>query len=232
MRSKMIFFLALIMGGFTTILFFSYINGNDEAAEGKEQETVIQVVTAQEPIEGNQVITEEMVKLVNVPENTAHQLAVKEMGEVVGKHATTLIEVGEVILSHRLKTDEEETKLVSRKVQEGHRAVSIGATNIELVTNLIDPEDYVDVIYTPHEEDAQDENEEPPSPEVILTKVRVLSVGKNLISEATGEQLEEYLAVTLELEPDDAILVIEAYQTGRLHLTLHSSLIHAEEADE
>lgn len=229
MRSKMIFFLALIMGGFTTLLFFSYINKSDEA-EGKSQEAFVEVVTAEQSIEGNQVITEEMLKLVNVPENTVHQMAVKEMSEVAGKHATTLIEAGEVILSHRLKSDEEETQFVSRKVKEGYRAVSIGGSNIQLVTNLIDPEDYVDVIYTP---DEVDENEEPPSPEVILSEVRVLSVGENLISEATGEQLEEeYDAVTLELKPEEAILVIDAYQTGGLHLMLHSSLIHAEEAEE
>jgi len=224
----MVFFLALIMGGFTTILFFSYINGNDEA-EGKEQGTVIQVITAQESIEENQIITEDMLKVVEVPESNVHQMTVRDMSEVEGKHASTLIEAGEVILSHRLKSEEEETQLVSRKVQDGYRAVSIGGSNIQLVTNLIDPGDYVDVIYTPHE---VDENEESPSPEVILSKVRVLSVGGNLISEATGEQLEEYDALSLELEPEDALLVVDAYQTGQLHLTLHTSLIHAEEADE
>ncbi|UTR12324.1 Flp pilus assembly protein CpaB [Evansella sp. LMS18] len=225
MRSKLVFFLAIGMGVFTTVLFFSYINQLDEA-EAKEEKVMIPVVAAAEQISENQIVSSEMLKTIEVAEEDAHPLAVRDIGDIEGKFATTDLETDEIILSHRLKDNKEESEIVSRKVQDGYRAVSVGVDIVRSVANLIEPEDYVDVVLS---EIIDLDDTEDVRTEQILTKVRVLAVGQKMYSEPEEEgEAAEYMTVTLELKPEDASTLINATEKGTVQFTLHSSIIASE----
>lgn len=225
MRSKLVFFLAIGMGVITTVLFFSYINQLDEA-EAKEEKVMIPVVAAAEKISENQIVSSEMLKTIEVAEEDVHPLAIRDFSEIEGKFATTGLETDEVILSHRLKDDKEEAELVSRKVQDGYRAVSVGVDIVRSVANLIEPEDYVDVVLS---EIIDSGDTEEVQTEQILTEVRVLAVGQKMLSESDSEMgSPEYTTITLELGPEDAATLINATEKGTVHFTLHSSIISSE----
>jgi pilus assembly protein CpaB len=225
MRSKFIFLLAIIMGVVTTVLFVQYMD-KSQVVETSQPVKTIPIVRAVEPIPENSVILSEMLEVVEVPEENIHPKAVDELERVVGKFAVDPIEEGEIILSHRIKDQKDESEFVSRKIKEGYRAVSIGATIDQSVTNLIEPEEYVDVIYTPHPEYAKGER----VAEIILSNVRVLAIGRRMIT-PSDEPYVEYAQVTLELIPNDTVKLITGYETGKLHLTLHPT-IKAKDAED
>lgn len=225
MRARFVLLLAVFMGIITTALFYQYISAADEAA-GQEAPDTVEVIKAVMAIEENTVITDEMITTDSVYEADVHPMAIQSMEEVEGTFASTYIEEGEILLSHRLKSSENTTVQVSEKIQNGHRAVSIGASNVQLVTQLIDPEDKVDIIFS---ETVVIDEEEVNESTVILEDVRVLAVGQRMEKQLPETGTREYVAVTLELLPEDAVTVIDAYEKGALHLTLHSSLIHQEE---
>ena len=144
MRSKLILFLALVMGGITTFLFFNYMKQFDTAKVVNEN--TVEVVVASEKIEENERISSDKLKIVQLPSQGLHPQTVRSKKEVEGKYATSAIEADEPILTHRIQSSKEETLFVSRKVKEGYRAVSIGVNIVQSVSNLIEPEDIVDVI--------------------------------------------------------------------------------------
>ncbi|WP_064092019.1 Flp pilus assembly protein CpaB [Rossellomorea aquimaris] len=220
MRSKLILFLALVMGGITTFLFFNYMKQFD-TAKVVNQNTV-EVVVASEKINENERITEDKLKVTNLPSKGLHPQAVKKKNDVVGKYATAAIEADETLLTHRIKSSKEETLFVSRKVKEGFRAISIGVNIVQSVSNLIEPEDVVDVIAS---EEIKVENKNTIKTEQILSEVAVLAVGRKMIA-ATSEEEEyvEYTTVTLEVKPEDAVKLVNAAEKGNIHFTVHSKI--------
>lgn len=211
------------MAIFTTFLFINYLQQNE--TKGASAPDVTKVVVAKEAIRQNQQMSVELVELTEVTKKDVHPTTLTSLEDVEGKIATAAIEKGEVILAHRVQADEAEEKVVSRKIKDGFRAVSVGVNIVQSVSNLIDPEDYVDVIHSKILEDDSVETEQ------LLSKVRVLAVGRKLTETTAGEDegYVEYSSVTLELKPDDAKALIHASEEGLIHFTLHSSILPTEE---
>ncbi|MFD1037352.1 Flp pilus assembly protein CpaB [Virgibacillus byunsanensis] len=224
MRSRIIFLLALIMGIITTILFFNYTKQYETEEVVQQQETV-QVVQTKEKIAENQVITAEVLKVVNVIKENIHPQSVSEISEVEGKISTAVMEQGEIVVAHRVKDQQDENLLLSLKIQDGYRAVSIGVNHVQSVTNMIEPEDRVDVFLTETNDDDEIISEE------IFSDIRVLAVGRKMNPPQNESTYSEYSAVTLELEPNDANMLINASATGNIHFTLHPSTISSGSQD-
>ena len=220
MRSKLILFLALVMGGITTLLFFNYMKQFD-TAKVVNQHTV-EVVVASERIEENERITGDKLKVTQLPSKGLHPQVVKSIKEVEGKYATSAIEADEVLLSHRIKSSKEETLFVSRKVKEGYRGISIGVNIVQSISNLIEPEDVVDIIAS---EGVKVEKKDTIKTEQILSDVTVLAVGRKMLA-PTNEEEEyvEYSSITLEVKPEDAVKLVNAAEKGNIHLTVHSRI--------
>ncbi|WP_409252342.1 Flp pilus assembly protein CpaB [Bacillus sp. SCS-153A] len=220
MRSKIILFLALVMGGLTTFLFFNYMQQFDSAKVVNANTE--KVVVASEKIEENQRITEGMLKVVQMPSQGLHPQAARTVEELTGKYATAAIETDEIILTHRVKSEKEEELFVSRKVKDGYRGVSVGVNFVQSVSNLIEPEDIVDVVAS---ETLKDEKGQQIKTEQILSKVTVLAVGRKMLETKTEEEeYVEYSSVTLELRPEDAVKLINAAEKGPIHFTVHTRI--------
>lgn len=231
MKTKKLLFLAIVSGLMTTILFYLFINRESTVTVDKAI-PMTAVVTASLDIGKNEKFTEENLSTAEFPENQIHPDAVRDPQSIIGKYASADIKQGEIIMLHRVYEAKEEEHVISRKISEGYRAVSISTDFVKSVSNQIEPDDFVDVVLS----------EETPSgesgikTELILEKVRVLSVGKRLTekqnnNEANTVNEPEYLAVTLELKQEDSVKIINASERGSLHLVLHSKLSSKEEAE-
>jgi pilus assembly protein CpaB len=206
------------MGIVTTLLFYQYMKQLN--VEKTATTKMVEVVVAKDKIEKNETITTKKLELVKVPEKSILPQSLKSFSDAEGKIATAVIEKGEPILSHRLVSEKEEGVYVSRKVREGYRAVSVGVDINQSVTNLIEPEDEVDVILTVVKKDK--ENNPLPNSVVLLQKVKVLAVGRKMVTpENTKEPYVEFSSVTLELNPADAINLINEKEKGKIHLILN-----------
>ncbi|NBI28364.1 Flp pilus assembly protein CpaB [Chengkuizengella marina] len=229
MRSKITLILAVVMGLVTTLLFYKYINDMDTSAE--ENVKFVQVVASKQLIPENQVITDDLIELIKVPEGGAHPQAIRNTQEVVGKIALADFVSGQIILPHHIGSEAEESLFISRKIKEGFRAVSIGVNFVTSVSNLIEPEDIVDVIWTQENLEAVNtpetgehiDNVEVTS-DLLLKEVRVLAVGRRMIESTTDTEYVEYISSTLELSPEDALKLVNAANSGEIQLILHSRI--------
>ncbi|MFC2947309.1 Flp pilus assembly protein CpaB [Virgibacillus sediminis] len=224
MKPKKILLMAVLSGLITTILFFSLMSrtGMDTSASEPEVE-MVNVITAAADIPKDQQITEELLAAKEIPTDQAHPEMVQETGAVLEQYTVTDIKQGEILMNHRIQDKTEEKEMVSRKIKEGSRGVSIDVTYVTGVSNLIQPEDYVDVVLT----------SETAESEVIQEKVRVLAVGGRM-TEAKADGTEtEYMAVTLELDQEQTVDLINANYRGELQLALYSkSDLEEEETNE
>lgn len=225
MRTKIILILAITMGIVTTVLFYNYMKKFN--TEQQVIENVIEVLAAKQPIAKNQQITSDMVQFITVPQSEVYKEAFTNVVDVAGKVATADLAQGEPILKHRIQDQKEEALLVSRKVKEGFRAVSVGVNIVQTVTNLIEPEDEVDVFFSePNKETKLMDTI------VLLQKVRVLAVGRRMTDPNPNVPYTEYSAVTLELNPADTLKIINAKERGNVHLALHSKINANKAADK
>lgn len=214
--------LAVISGLVTTFLFYTFINKQISSASGEEP-MMSEVIVAREDIQKNQKITDEVLTSKQMPEDQIHAQTAKKVSDVVGKFATVDLKEGEAVMFHRLQQSEDEDEFVTKKVTEGYRAVSISVDYVKSVSNLIEPEDFVDVVLT--------EGETIES-KVILENVRVLSVGQRMVEKESEEAEEEYVAVTLELKQNEAVNLINGSERGSLQLVLLSEQLSESDKDE
>ncbi|MCY6371180.1 Flp pilus assembly protein CpaB [Clostridium ganghwense] len=230
MKSRNILILALMMALITTFLFNKYLKDLDK--KYKKNENKISVVVPQKYINKNEKVTRELLQIKEFDADSVHPEAIKKIEEVEGKYALTDIKKGEFLFSNRFTNQFDEKKLVTRKIQNGFRAVSIEVNLVESVSNLIQPEEYVDVVFS--EEIKQDGITNTINTQILLENIRVLAVGKRLsdkkIQTKDSKDLNqkeneiEYVSVTLELKPSDAIKLINADEKGHIKLILRSKI--------
>jgi pilus assembly protein CpaB len=228
MKSRNILILALIMALVTTFFFAKYLRDLDK--KYKMNDNRISVVVPKQDIKKNQKVTKDMLEIKDLPTDSVHPEAVKKIEEIEGSYALTDIKQGEILFLSRFTNQFKETELVTRKIRAGLRAVSIEVNFVESVSNLIEPEDYVDVVFSERPNGANSAV----STQIMLENVRVLAVGKRLSAkeapntsqdpkENTGKDVE-YIAVTLELKPADAARLINCDERGSIKLILRGNV--------
>jgi pilus assembly protein CpaB len=216
MRSKFILLSAVLMGMVTTLLFYQYTK--KISVEKTATAKTVEIVVAKEKIEKNETITAKKLKVVQMPEKAVLPQSLKSVGDAEGKIATSVIEKDEPVLSHHLVSAQEEGVYVSRKVREGYRAVSVGVNFNQSISNLMEPEDMVDVVFTKEVKDQTI----PPETTMLLQKVRVLAVGRQIVTpDQSKEKYVEYSSVTLEVKPEDAMKLINASEQGKIQFILY-----------
>lgn len=230
MKSRNILILALIMALITTFLFNNYLRDLDK--KYKKEQNKVSVVVAKIRINKNEKITNEMVEQKELSEDAVHPQALKKLEDVVGKYAIADFAQGEMLLGFRITNEFEEKQLITRKIREGYRAVSVEVNFVESVSNFIEPEDYVDVVFS---ESFKDGIKGDVKTQLILEDIRVLAVGSRLNEKDSstkenkevkqGEQSIEYTAVTLELRAEDAVKLINNDERGNVKLILRSKFI-------
>jgi pilus assembly protein CpaB len=214
MRTKLVLVLAIVMGVVTTVLFYQYMSRFQQ--EAAVQEALVDIVVAAEPIARNERIAQSKLTIARVPALGLQPNTMTDLTLAVGKLADANMEAGEPIVAHRLKDEREESRFISRKVKEGFRAVSVGVNFVQTVSNLTEPEDYVDVIVSTPGPDNKIASE------LLFEKVRVLAVGRRMVETKEGDIYAEYSSVTLELTREQSVKMVQADENGNIQLTLHS----------
>ena len=174
---------------------------------------------AKDKIEKNETISTKKLEMMKMPEKPVLPQSLKILGDAEGKIATSVIEKGETVL-HTSCFRKRRGIYVSRKVREGFRAVSVGVNFNQSVSNLIEPENVVDVVFTKENKDKA--NQLPPSSTILIQKARVFAVGRKIVTpEQSKEKYVEYTSVTLQVKPDDALTIINASEQGKIQFILY-----------
>lgn len=231
MKSRNILIAALIMAIITTVLFRQYLKELDKKYKANQHK--VSIVVPKQNIGKYQKVTPELLELREFSEDSVHPEAIKTAGEVVGSYALADMKVGEILFASRFTNQFKENELIARKIREGYRAISIETNFVESLTNMIEPEDYVDITFS--EKLEQPINNNPIKTESLLENVRVLAVGKRIVeseainkgSNAGGQQQAnqvEYNSITVELKPEDILRIVNADERGNLKFVLRSKI--------
>jgi len=167
-------------------------------------------------IKANQKVTSDMLESKDVSAGSILSDAIKKNSDLVGKYAVTDLKAGEVLYPIRFTDLVTEDKDLTLKIAEGARAVSIGVSDVTAVAKMIQPEDYVDIVYTINGQTS-----------MLMENVRVLAVGKSLVDTNTSKEdsaAADYGTITLQLYPGDVVKVVNANETGSLKFVLRGKL--------
>lgn len=216
---------ALVSAVIVAVLLYSFLNSVSKPV-------VIEivkksVVVANVNISPNISITSDMIKVIELPEESVHPLAVKDINEVVGTVASSEIIAGEQVLSSKLITPGEGNGTLAYKVESGMRAITVGVSNTTGLSNMIIPNDKVDIIgQYAVEVEVPGTNEKKTIDYItmLLENVKVLAVD-NLITEQEKKDSENvYVSLTLEVTPLQAMEVSMTEYKGSLRAILRSPL--------
>ncbi|MFL0247777.1 Flp pilus assembly protein CpaB [Candidatus Clostridium stratigraminis] len=227
MKSKFILIGALVFAIVTTFLFSNYVKNLDN--KYKNDKNLINVVVLKQNIKKDQKITSDLLEFKAYSVNSIIPGAIKNIKDIDGSYALVDMKAGEQLFIDRFSNQTDESSFLSRKVKEGNRAISIEVNYVESVSTFIEPDDYVDVIFSEKAKDGTINTQ------TILENIRVLAVGKRMEEStdaaasaksttqgAANTTQAEYNSITLELNPDQIKTIDNADERGNLKFVLRS----------
>jgi len=147
---------------------------------------------------------------MEIPPSAIPQGAIKSPEEILGKRVKEGIYKGEILLSRRL-LDDASASVLSVTLTPGKRAVAVRVDDIIGVSGFILPGSRVDVIASGRGSGAR----------TVLQDIKVLTVGQAL--KAEGGNLRAG-SVTLEVDPRQAEILMEATEGGSVRLALRHQM--------
>jgi pilus assembly protein CpaB len=221
---KKVKLLALFLAVLTAGALFFFLRPSDDK---KDVIPYSNVIVAADDISENTTITADMIKVASVPSATILSNTYSNITAVIGKTASANIMAGEQLVSVRLvEVGSPDSGSLAYAITPGKRAITIGVNDTSSLKNMIKPGDYIDIIALYQIETLADnaKGEEEiktiPVSKLLLQLVKVLAVDQ--VIQKTG--VEKYTTITLEVTPDQAVLISYSENNGLLRAILRSPL--------
>lgn len=211
---KSIIIITIILGLITTVLFVSFLGTLKKAAINEGE--LIEVVVADGDIQANVKITQEMVRIEEIPKRSVRSGSYDEVKDVVGQITKSEIIDGEQIISERMALDQKGTGL-SYLIPENMRAMTIAINETSGVAGYINTGDKVDIIISYQSNDNTTSYTQ-------FQNVLVLKKGINPSGGVDGEYNNTGLtsSLTLLVTPGQAEVLTFASISGSINLTLRN----------
>jgi pilus assembly protein CpaB len=221
---KKVKILALLSAIIVAVLLFNFLNSMSKPTNVEISKTGVLVAAVD--IAPNIPITAEMVTVKEMPDESVHSQSVKDINEVLGKVSSSDIITGEQILSTKLITPGEGNGTLAYKVNAGMRAITIGVSNITGLSNMILPDNRVDIIgqYAVEMDQPNGEKKTIDYTTMLLENVRVLAVDNKMTKQDKEASEEAYVSLTLEVTPLQAMEVSMSEYKGSLRAIMRSPL--------
>ena len=203
---------AVAIAAFASISRYNYLKGQE--AKMKEAGAIEKIVVAREEISAGTSLDTNRVKVVDWPRASMPQgsFSVPEM--VTGRMALDRFMPGEPIIETKLVPGEAQTGVLTYKVPQGHRAMTVAVDQVAGVAGFITPGNMVDMVLTTTPVGAQQ-----PVGKIVLQNVPVLAIGQIIEQQKDGKPVV-VPTVTVDVTPEDAEKLAIASNQGRLQLVL------------
>lgn len=177
-------------------------------------DTMVSVVAAAVEIPFGVKLEESQVKVIAWPGNSAPQGAYSSIEQVIGRITMNKFYPDEIITEKRIS---EHGSTLSALIAKEYRAISVRVDDVVGVSGFILPGNKVDILAT-----KTDRTTNQASTRTLLQNIKVLAVDQ----EASPEKEKPAIvrAVTLELKPEQAEIIVQAMQEGTIQLTLRNPL--------
>jgi pilus assembly protein CpaB len=133
--------------------------------------------------------------------------------QVIGRTTTQTILAGDTITEPKLMPKEGPVGIMTYKIPEGHRAMTVGVDQVAGVAGFINPGDIVDVVLT-----VAPPGSNQSLSKIVLQNVPVLAIGQ-IVEQKEGKPVN-VPTVTVDVTPEDAEKLAIASTQGRLQLVL------------
>jgi pilus assembly protein CpaB len=156
------------------------------------------------------------IKMVALPDDVVPAGAIRSIEDVEGKIATADILRGELLMSGRFVNHDEGSTLAAL-VEEKKRAITVRVDDVVGVAGFLLPGNSVDVLASRLERSSRRA-----ITETILTNVKVLAVDQTARTDDNDPVVVR--AVTLEVTPKQAEILVARKEEGTIQLTLRNPL--------
>jgi pilus assembly protein CpaB len=205
--------IAVVLGGVAAFLARSWLQG--QSARPDAQKTV-SVLVANDTLAFGSPIGAKDVREIAWPAQSSPEGAFANFAELTknGRRITLSPFVrDEPIIASKVSAPDQRASL-SAVIEKGKRAVTVAVDDVRGVAGFIFPGDFVDVVLTRTDNSNGPQN----FSEVILQHVKVLA-----IDQMVGQRQEHPTvakAVTVEVDPEQALRILLAANVGKLSLIL------------
>ena len=156
------------------VTYFLLPSGEDTAK--KQEVPMTQVVVAKQDIPQRTVIKENMLKVVDMPQDAVPDGAMRSVSEAVDKPANVPIQQGDILTDKKVITDPKLAGFVGM-IPPDCRAISVGISDITGIAGFAKPGDYVDVMII-----RKNKGQGNVSGEILLQNVLLLGLNKTAAS--------------------------------------------------
>ncbi len=225
MRQKMLLLAAVFFGILAFVLTYQQLQTEKDKIRGEAE--FVNVIKLNRDLAENEEILEsdisrEKVKRFRGTKAISREIPWDKNGMIVGRKMESFKPKGDFLQWDDLKPASRKLTGITGKVRPGFRAVSIPVDSTASVTNLVNPDDRVDIIATFRFPEMRGDQSLDTITMTILQNVRVLATGTNWGVGDSQQQQRGYSTATLELTPKEVEMIIFACQKGRLSLSLRN----------
>ena len=175
-----------------------------------------QVVVAALQVPFGTTVQASDLKIVHMPREVVPPNSFNDVASVVGRVSNQVIYPGEIVLEGRVSEHMGGSALAAL-LDPGKRAMSVRVDDVVGVAGFLLPGNRVDVVST-----RRNGNRNDVESRTVLRNLKVLAVDQIAGQERDGPVIVR--AVTLEVDPRQAEILVQATQQGKVQLTLRNPL--------
>lgn len=203
---------AILLGLLAAVFAQRWMKGRIEAAEAGNRDG-IDVVVAATVIPFGTKITADVLRTVSWPADSQPEGVFHDIGDVIGKTANQKLVPGEAVLVSRTLGQAGGSSLAAL-VEPNKRAVTVRVNDVIGVAGFLLPGNRVDVLAT------RETDHNRAQTRTLLQDVKVLAVDQTAASEK--DQPVVVRAITLEVDPRQAELLVQATGEGTVQMSLRN----------
>jgi pilus assembly protein CpaB len=227
MQSRVLAILiAVVLALVATMAMIVYVKSADRRALDGQQPTMVLVAVGTIPqgMSGADAQIKKLIDWAPVPARNALKNRVASLEQLRNRYADANIAPGEQLLLSRWVGPQDLDGRRLLTIPEGHQAVSVGVDLVRQVAGFVTPGDKVNVAVTRPDREGED------ATSFVLKNVQVLAVGATALTRSPtqgnggrinqGKGSQTLTAVTLSVEDNKVVPVINAAEAGSIYLTL------------
>jgi pilus assembly protein CpaB len=202
------------MAGLAAMLANNWISQRLGATEQQDQRGQVVVAAADIPV-GTKLDAVHL-KVVPLPLEAITEGNLTSLDEAIGRVATQPLYNGEILLEKRLTLHEGGSPLAA-VIESGKRALTVRVNDVIGVAGFLLPSNRVDVVSTKRGSGSRNTVSK-----TIVENLKVLAVDQTVSSDKNDPVIVR--AVTLEVTPKQAELIVRATEEGKVQLTLRNPM--------
>ncbi len=224
MKQKLLLVAALFFGILAFILTYYQRKSEIEKLRGSARSYTF-VKMKKDMLEGEALDKQDLEPYKDMRQSTAkiNEVQFSELEQVSGRKLARSIKRGETLTIYDLQLESTAKSGLSGKIPMDYRAISIAVDATSSVTGLVRPGDIVDIIGTFKFPEMKSDKGLDTVTLTLLQGVTILATGTELRNARGMDAKKSYSTVTLQVEPDEAEMLVFASQKGRLTLSLRNS---------